>query len=155
MISWFVFVQLAFAIFEIKQQISTFLFFLQNSEFSKGITKSSSKDSQEKSEKFFPVCTKVPETPQEVKKLFHTAIFPSVNPFNELVLNADHYMVGFRAKHLNDFLVHICRGIYLANILYHEDKIMVTTEDHIPIVEVDENFPSNYQQDFLWFMKVR
>ncbi|XP_071814589.1 ankyrin repeat and fibronectin type-III domain-containing protein 1-like isoform X4 [Apostichopus japonicus] len=52
------------------------------------------------------------------------------------------------------FQKHLKRGIYLATILYHEDRIMVTTEDHIPIVEADENFPSNYQQDFLWFMKV-
>lgn len=52
------------------------------------------------------------------------------------------------------FQKHLKRGIYVATIIYHDDKIMVTTEDHIPIVEVDENFPSNYQQDFLWFMKV-
>ena len=49
----------------------------------------------------------------------------------------------------------MCRGVYLASIMYNEDKVLVTAEDYLPIVEVDENFPSNVQQDFLWFMKVR
>lgn len=45
--------------------------------------------------------------------------------------------------------------MYLASVIYNDDKVLVTTEDYLPIIEVDENFPSNVQQDFLWFMKVR
>ncbi len=47
------------------------------------------------------------------------------------------------------------RGVYLASMLYREDKILVTTEDCLPVVEIeDENFSSNLHQEFLWFMKV-
>ncbi|XP_041473244.1 ankyrin repeat and fibronectin type-III domain-containing protein 1-like isoform X2 [Lytechinus variegatus] len=52
------------------------------------------------------------------------------------------------------FQKHLRRGVYLASVIYNEDKVLVTTEDYLPIIEVDENFPSNVQQDFLWFMKV-
>lgn len=39
-------------------------------------------------------------------------------------------------------------------MLFSEDKILVTTEDCLPVVEIDENFSSNLHQEFLWFMKV-
>lgn len=49
----------------------------------------------------------------------------------------------------------IFRGVYLACLLYHGDKVLVTSDDQLPIVEVDENFsgPSIYN-DFHWLMKV-
>lgn len=47
------------------------------------------------------------------------------------------------------------KGVYLASILYHEDKIVCTVDDCIPIVEVDETHPgSNITAEFHWFMKV-
>lgn len=48
----------------------------------------------------------------------------------------------------------IYRGIYLASILYHEDKILVTNEDFLPIIEIDESYPSSLHNDFHWLMKV-
>ncbi|XP_052070242.1 ankyrin repeat and fibronectin type-III domain-containing protein 1-like isoform X3 [Mytilus californianus] len=47
------------------------------------------------------------------------------------------------------------RGVYLACLLYNGDKVLVTGDDQLPIVEVDENFsgPSVYN-DFHWLMKV-
>lgn len=48
-----------------------------------------------------------------------------------------------------------CSGIYLACILYHEDKILVTNEDFLPVIEIDETYPSNLHIDYHWFMKVR
>ncbi|XP_071965983.1 ankyrin repeat and fibronectin type-III domain-containing protein 1-like isoform X2 [Antedon mediterranea] len=46
------------------------------------------------------------------------------------------------------------RAVYVCTLLYSEDKVLVTTEDQLPIIEVDDNYPSNMHQDFLWFMKV-
>lgn len=46
------------------------------------------------------------------------------------------------------------RGVYLACLLYHEDKILVTNEDFLPIIEVDENYPEKMHNDFHWFFKV-
>lgn len=46
------------------------------------------------------------------------------------------------------------RGIYLACILYHEDKVLVTNEDFLPVVEIDENYPSCLHTDYNWLMKV-
>jgi hypothetical protein len=53
------------------------------------------------------------------------------------------------------FDISIFRGVYLACLLYHGDKVLVTSDDQLPIVEVDENFsgPSIYN-DFHWLMKV-
>ena len=49
-----------------------------------------------------------------------------------------------------------CRGVYLAAVCYNEDdKILVTTEDNLPIVEVDESYNGNsLQLEFDWLMKV-
>ncbi|XP_043281006.1 uncharacterized protein wake isoform X2 [Venturia canescens] len=47
------------------------------------------------------------------------------------------------------------RGIFLACLLYHEDKILVTSEDFLPVIEIDETYtPSCLYNDFHWFMKV-
>ncbi|XP_060521870.1 ankyrin repeat and fibronectin type-III domain-containing protein 1 isoform X2 [Cylas formicarius] len=52
------------------------------------------------------------------------------------------------------FQKHLRRGIYLACILYHEDKVLVTNEDFLPVIEIDETFPSCVQADLHWLMKV-
>lgn len=49
----------------------------------------------------------------------------------------------------------VCRGIYLAAVFYHKDSLLVTAEDQIPIVEVDDSYSSSLMQDFLWFTKVQ
>ncbi len=49
----------------------------------------------------------------------------------------------------------VCRGIYLAAVFYHKDSLLVTAEDQIPIVEVDDSYSSSLMQDFLWFTKVK
>lgn len=46
------------------------------------------------------------------------------------------------------------RGVYLACLLYHEDKVLVTNEDFLPVIEVDETYPSCIYNDFHWLMKV-
>ena len=43
----------------------------------------------------------------------------------------------------------------MASLVYNEDRILVTNEDTLPIVEVDENFSAaNLYPDFHWLMKV-
>lgn len=48
----------------------------------------------------------------------------------------------------------LSRGLYLTSILYRDDNILVTSEDQIPIVEVEDCYSSSLVQDFLWFTKV-
>jgi hypothetical protein len=50
----------------------------------------------------------------------------------------------------------LCRGVYLCCILYHRDRVLVTYDEYPPIVEVDENFPSNLglAVELHWLMKV-
>uniref|UniRef100_A0A1I8MCH0 Ankyrin repeat and fibronectin type-III domain-containing protein 1 n=1 Tax=Musca domestica TaxID=7370 RepID=A0A1I8MCH0_MUSDO len=52
------------------------------------------------------------------------------------------------------FQKHLRRGIYLASIVYCEDKILVTSEDFLPVIEIDESFPSTLNSDYHWLMKV-
>lgn len=52
------------------------------------------------------------------------------------------------------FQKNLKRGIYLACILYFDDKILVTNEDFIPVIEIDETYPSNFNNDYYWLMKV-
>lgn len=47
------------------------------------------------------------------------------------------------------------RGIHLACICYTDDKVLVTNEDFIPVIEIDETYPNSLNNDFYWLMKVR
>lgn len=48
-------------------------------------------------------------------------------------------------------------GIYFALLMYSDDeKVLVTVDDYLPIVEVAESFNNQtIKQDFLWLSKVR
>jgi len=47
------------------------------------------------------------------------------------------------------------RGVYLASVLFTDDeKLLVTLDENIPIIEVDDSHPSTFLQDFCWLMKV-
>ncbi|XP_014484057.1 PREDICTED: uncharacterized protein LOC106749274 isoform X2 [Dinoponera quadriceps] len=52
------------------------------------------------------------------------------------------------------FQKNLRRGVFLACLLYHEDKVLVTNEDFLPVIEVDETYPSCMYNDFHWLMKV-
>ncbi|XP_052128634.1 uncharacterized protein LOC113212360 isoform X1 [Frankliniella occidentalis] len=52
------------------------------------------------------------------------------------------------------FQKNLRRGVYLSCILYHEDRVLVTNEDFLPVIEVDETYPSCIYNDFHWLMKV-
>ncbi|KAI4487178.1 hypothetical protein M0804_005327 [Polistes exclamans] len=52
------------------------------------------------------------------------------------------------------FQKNLRRGVFLACLLYHEDKVLVTNEDFLPVIEVDETYPSSIYNDFHWLMKV-
>ncbi|XP_028734034.2 ankyrin repeat and fibronectin type-III domain-containing protein 1 [Peromyscus leucopus] len=61
-------------------------------------------------------------------------------------------------KHLfhssNKFVKTLKRGLYIAVIFYYKDNMLVTNEDQIPIVEIDDSHSSSINQDFLWFTKL-
>ncbi|KAK2711680.1 hypothetical protein QYM36_012703, partial [Artemia franciscana] len=46
------------------------------------------------------------------------------------------------------------RGVYLSCILYQDEKVLVTAEDALPVVEVDDGYPASFNTDFHWLMKV-
>ncbi|KAM6951317.1 ankyrin repeat and fibronectin type-III domain-containing protein 1 isoform 2-T2 [Aplochiton taeniatus] len=52
------------------------------------------------------------------------------------------------------FVKSLKRGLYLTCIFYRDDNVLVTPEDQLPIVEVDDSCSSSLMQDFLWFTKV-
>ncbi|XP_018616903.1 ankyrin repeat and fibronectin type-III domain-containing protein 1 isoform X2 [Scleropages formosus] len=61
-------------------------------------------------------------------------------------------------KHLfhssNKFVKTLKRGLYVAAVFYHKDSLLVTNEDQVPIVEIDDSCTSSIMQDFLWFAKL-
>ncbi|CAF3623626.1 unnamed protein product [Rotaria socialis] len=46
------------------------------------------------------------------------------------------------------------RGLYLVSVMLNGERILVTNEDVLPMVEVDENYGHNLLGDFQWFMKL-
>ncbi|CAL8259311.1 unnamed protein product [Arctogadus glacialis] len=52
------------------------------------------------------------------------------------------------------FVRNLKRGLYLTTIFYRDDNVLVTPDDQIPVVEVEDAFSSSLMQDFLWFTKV-
>lgn len=50
---------------------------------------------------------------------------------------------------------HTCRGVYIASMVYSDEtKILVSMDDHIPIVEVSDSLTSSIGSDFYWLAKV-
>ena len=48
------------------------------------------------------------------------------------------------------------RGVYLASVVCCEDRILVTNDDLLPVIEVDENYTNaSLNTDFHWLMKVQ
>ncbi|XP_046632316.1 uncharacterized protein LOC124311980 isoform X5 [Daphnia pulicaria] len=52
------------------------------------------------------------------------------------------------------FQKNLRRGVYFACIVFHEDKVLVTTEEFPPVVEVDDTYPASVNNDFHWLMKI-
>lgn len=47
------------------------------------------------------------------------------------------------------------RGVYLGCLFFHESRILVTNDDNLPIVEIDESHPSSsWHTDFHWLHKI-
>lgn len=55
---------------------------------------------------------------------------------------------------MNYVCLFMFRGVYLSCLLYNEDKILVTNEDFLPVMEVDETYPGSIYHDFHWLLKV-
>ncbi|XP_038639613.1 ankyrin repeat and fibronectin type-III domain-containing protein 1-like isoform X2 [Scyliorhinus canicula] len=54
----------------------------------------------------------------------------------------------------NKFVKTLQRGVYLAAIFFYKENILVTSEDQIPIVEIDSSCSGSDMQEFLWFSKL-
>uniref|UniRef100_A0AC34QC80 Fibronectin type-III domain-containing protein n=1 Tax=Panagrolaimus sp. JU765 TaxID=591449 RepID=A0AC34QC80_9BILA len=52
------------------------------------------------------------------------------------------------------FIKNVGRGIYLASIIYTEDKVLCTVDDCLPIIQIDENIISITNDDIGWLMKL-
>ncbi|CAG7819927.1 unnamed protein product [Allacma fusca] len=52
------------------------------------------------------------------------------------------------------FQKHFKRGIFLSCVIYSEDRLLVSTEEFLPTIEIDETFPSSLHNDFHWMLKV-
>ncbi|RZF48884.1 hypothetical protein LSTR_LSTR003264 [Laodelphax striatellus] len=52
------------------------------------------------------------------------------------------------------FQKHLRRGVYFSCLLYNEDRVLVTNEDFLPVIEVDETYPGSIYHDFHWLLKV-
>lgn len=46
------------------------------------------------------------------------------------------------------------RGFFLSCVIYCENKILVTLDDVLPVLEIDETFPGAVHKDFHWLLKV-
>lgn len=46
------------------------------------------------------------------------------------------------------------RGLYLVSLMLSNDRILLTHEDVLPMIEVDENCFHNFLADFQWFFKL-
>ncbi|XP_035261553.1 ankyrin repeat and fibronectin type-III domain-containing protein 1 isoform X2 [Anguilla anguilla] len=72
--------------------------------------------------------------------------------------HARKHSVSKSLRHLfqptSKFVKSLKRGLYLTSIFYRDDNVLVTPEDQIPIVEIEDSYSSSLMQDFLWFTKV-
>ncbi|KAF5889587.1 ankyrin repeat and fibronectin type-III domain-containing protein 1-like isoform X1 [Clarias magur] len=71
--------------------------------------------------------------------------------------NIRKHSVSKSLRHLfqptSKFVKSLKRGLYVACVFYKDDNVVVTAEEQLPIIEVDDSY-SSLTQDFLWFTKV-
>ncbi|KAF7709060.1 hypothetical protein HF521_018117 [Silurus meridionalis] len=71
--------------------------------------------------------------------------------------NIRKHSVSKSLRHLfqptSKFVKSLKRGLYLACVFYKDDSVVVTAEEQLPVMEVDDSY-SSLTQDFLWFTKV-
>ncbi|XP_016426424.1 ankyrin repeat and fibronectin type-III domain-containing protein 1-like [Sinocyclocheilus rhinocerous] len=71
--------------------------------------------------------------------------------------NTRKHSVSKSLRHLfqptSKFVKNLKRGLYLACIFYKDENVLVTPEDQLPVVEMDDSY-SCHAQDLLWFTKV-
>ncbi|XP_037393188.1 ankyrin repeat and fibronectin type-III domain-containing protein 1 [Pygocentrus nattereri] len=71
--------------------------------------------------------------------------------------NVRKHSVSKSLRHLfqptSKFIKNLKRGVYVACVFYRDDNVLVTAEEQLPIVEVDDSYGS-LTHDFLWFTKV-
>uniref|UniRef100_UPI00398E82D6 ankyrin repeat and fibronectin type-III domain-containing protein 1-like n=1 Tax=Pristiophorus japonicus TaxID=55135 RepID=UPI00398E82D6 len=77
---------------------------------------------------------------------------------SKIHLQGRKHSVSKSLKHLfqptSKFVKSLKRGLYLTAIFYKDDDIIVTHEEQIPVVDMDDSYSSSLMQDFLWFTKV-
>lgn len=64
--------------------------------------------------------------------------------------------LSYAHPNLSYFSLSFSRGIYLASLLYNEDddRVLVTMDENLPVVEVDDNYSKSFSQEFYWLAKV-
>uniref|UniRef100_A0A9J8C5J7 Fibronectin type-III domain-containing protein n=1 Tax=Cyprinus carpio carpio TaxID=630221 RepID=A0A9J8C5J7_CYPCA len=86
----------------------------------------------------------------------HTHTFNNYKQ-NRSSINTRKHSVSKSLRHLfqatSKFVKNLKRGLYLACIFYKDENVLVTPEDQLPVVEVDDSC-SCHAQDLLWFTKV-
>ncbi|XP_055525346.1 uncharacterized protein LOC129718521 isoform X2 [Wyeomyia smithii] len=86
--------------------------------------------------------------PDDASEIALDAVVPTKRPIKKKTTIKQLFSAASK------FHKNLKRGIYLACILYHEDKLLLTNEDFVPVIEIDETFTSNLHTDFYWMMKV-
>ncbi|XP_069999983.1 ankyrin repeat and fibronectin type-III domain-containing protein 1 isoform X4 [Penaeus vannamei] len=88
----------------------------------------------------------------------HAAEIKAIEPGLETPLNLRKAQKKKSIKNLftpaPKFHRNLKRGSYLACLIYCEDKVLVTTEEFPPVVEVDDNYMSQARSHFHWLLKV-
>ncbi|CAG2064144.1 unnamed protein product, partial [Timema podura] len=90
-----------------------------------------------------------PEHASEIKASLQLGETPGVQRRNQKKKTTIKQLFTVASK----FQKNLRRGVFLACLLYHEDKVLVTNEDFLPVIEVDETYPSCIYNDFHWLMK--
>ncbi|XP_067875503.1 ankyrin repeat and fibronectin type-III domain-containing protein 1-like [Heterodontus francisci] len=57
-------------------------------------------------------------------------------------------------QNTSKFVKTLQRGVYIAAIFFYKENILVTSEDQLPIVEIDSSCSGSDTQEFLWFSKL-
>ncbi|KAK7079736.1 Ankyrin-repeat and fibronectin type III domain-containing 1 [Halocaridina rubra] len=98
---------------------------------------------------FNQVCNTRPQHASEIK---------AIEPGLETPLNLRKAQKKKSIKNLFSpapkFHRNLKRGCYLACLIYCEDKVLVTTEEFPPVVEVDDNYMSQARPHFHWLLKI-
>ena len=106
------------------------------------------------------LCTRTAVSPAVIR-IYFWKLSPMSDPYlNIVALHGLLLKTVIKLTKLDDLITAVCAvysGVYVAAVVHHADRVLVTDDGRIPMVEVDDAVSvkdASFMTDYYWLLKV-